>query len=426
MIATNPATPERADSEAKKPCSHVASLVNGATLLETIANENGYLQFAKCQHGKIEVIDRMETEKKIWAPDYDLKPFLETGCLFLPSAAWVSSVPTVTLLDEIKTFLLRYLFVPTDWVEPIALYLMMTWVYDRFTAVPYLRFLGEPGTGKTRSLEVCAALAYRGLKISGNITGPALFRSIEMVRGTVALDEADFKDSEEWNDIIKVVNCGYKAGIPVFRCEGFNHTPRPFYVYGPKIISTRQRFEDHATETRCLTFETQEVKIPGHIPYQIPTSFYVDTLALRNKLLRWRFENFHLIDAQAQESRVRDLAPRLGEIGISLCAIAPPGEILNRLIRFLTNYDLESKEGSDKALVTQALEQIGAGLPGGIRTATVGRIAIEANKLAVSLGKPEMTAKRVGGILRSSLGLKPRRTREGFVVDLSPKVAVNV
>jgi hypothetical protein len=27
----------------------------------------------------------------------------------------------------------------------------MTWVYDRFTAVPYLRFLGEPGTGKRAS-----------------------------------------------------------------------------------------------------------------------------------------------------------------------------------------------------------------------------------------------------------------------------------
>lgn len=349
-IGNGTTTEAVAQTESGKPRFYIASLVNGALLLEVIANPTGYLQLAKYHHGKVEVFDQTENEKHIWAPNYELKPFLDTGCLFLPSTAWASSVSTLEVLDDIKAIFKRYAFIPDEWLEPIALYLMMTWVYDRFTALVYLRFLGEPGTGKTRLLEVCAALAYRGLKISGNITGPALFRSIEMVRGTVALDEADFRNSEEWNDIVKVINCGYKAGIPVFRCEGFSHTPRPFCVYGPKIISTRQRFDDQATETRCLTFETQEVKIPNHIPYQLPLTFYEETLGLRNKLLRWRFDNFHGITPQAQESRVRSLAPRLAEVGISLCAVAPQGEILDRLIGFLANYDAQSKRAATRRL----------------------------------------------------------------------------
>jgi len=33
----------------------------------------------------------------------------------------------------------------------IGLYVLMTWVFDRFTAVPYLRFLGEPEQGRLDS-----------------------------------------------------------------------------------------------------------------------------------------------------------------------------------------------------------------------------------------------------------------------------------
>lgn len=68
--------------------------------------------------------------------------------------------------------------------------------------------------------------------------------------------------------------------------------------------------------------------------------------------------------------------------------------------------------------MTQAIEQIKESFPGGAKTATVGQIAAEATKIAASLGKPELSARRVGGILRSSFGLKPRKTRGGFVVDL--------
>lgn len=175
--------------------------------------------------------------------------------------------------------------------------MLATWVYDCFAAFPYLRFLGEYGTGKTRMLQVVAALCYRSLALSGNITGAALFCSIDLIRGTLAIDEADFKHSAEWSDIIKVLNNGYMTGFPIVRCDSRSgtFTPQSFYVYGPKIISPRHRFDDPATELRCITFETQERKVDPSIPLQLPPAFYEQAQALRNKLLGWRFDDFQQI-----------------------------------------------------------------------------------------------------------------------------------
>jgi len=402
-------------TEAKKPVSYVASRVKGGQLIETVVSSEGYFQFARCQNGNIEIVPQIEEENERLLPPYNLKALWECKALSLPSGAWATSVSTSDLLEEIKAFLPRYADLPDEWLEPLSLYVMMTWVYDRFTALPYLRFLGEPGTGKTRLLQVCSALSYRALCVSGSISGAGLFRSIDLLKGTLAVDEGDIRQSEAWNDIVKVLNCGYSLGSAVIRCErdGVNFMPTAFQVFGPKIISTRHRFDDEATETRCLTFETQERTISPHIPLQLPLQFFEEALHLRNKLLRWRFDNYHHISAQ--EGMVRGLNPRIAQMGASLCAVAPDGEVLERLVGFLGSYDSAGKETNDKALVGQSMQQLRE--RGGV-SATMGEITGEATEIAKSLGRPDLTAKRVGGILRSSFGLVPRRMTRGYVVIL--------
>jgi hypothetical protein len=64
----------------------------------------------------------------------------------------------------------RYADVPPFWEELIAHYVLMTWVHDRFTAVPYLRFLGEPASGKTRCLQVTSHLCYKSIIAGGATT----------------------------------------------------------------------------------------------------------------------------------------------------------------------------------------------------------------------------------------------------------------
>jgi hypothetical protein len=288
----------------------------------------------------------------------------------------------------------------------------MTWVYDRFTAVPYLRFLGEPQTGKTRLLQLCSAISYKGIAASGNITGAALFRTIDLVRGTVAIDEADFKNSDESADLTKILNNGYAADMPVIRCNRNDFSPEAFRVYGPKIISTRQRFQDDATESRCLTFETRIRKVPEHIPLQLPASFEQQACTLRNKLLQWRFDQFR--ETKAQEGKMRDLSPRLGQIGASLAAVAPNEDWLDKLVQFLRQADGD-REDSPKGLVKRAIELMQGDPPRA--TYTVGNITDQVNALAKQVGVEQMTAKKVGAIL-TALGYRKRRTASGYEVDL--------
>jgi hypothetical protein len=390
------------------------SFVEARLLAETIVTGDGHFRFAVAEAGKTQVVESVSQGKKQIVPSYSLRVLWDTGLVRFPSGIALCG-STEALIEEIKEFISRYANLPAEWLEIIALYILMTWVYDRFTAVPYLRFLGEPGTGKTRLLLICAAISYKGMVASGNITGPALFRTIDLVRGTMAVDEADFRDSQEWSDIIKVLNNGYTPGTPVIRCghQGEDFEPRAFFVYGPKIISTRSRFADEALESRCLTLETREGPLPAHIPLQLPLSFEKEALTLRNKLLKWRFDNFHLIDAR--EGEMRDLFPRSGQIGASLAAVAPTTESRSRLVSFLSRHDAEQREDSPKGIVLQALGKVAER---GGSAATVGELAEAANEISRSLGADDLTAKRVGGILRS-LGIIPRRTKNGYVVNLS-------
>jgi len=379
------------------------SLVKNGQLVETVVSDDGYFQFAIA--GESAPVNSIEDGKAQILPPYNLRAMWETGLVRFPSCADFCG-STGQLVEELERFIACYANVPHDWLEIIALYVLMTWVYDRFTAVPYLRFMGEPGTGKTRLLHICVSVSYKGM---------ALFRTIDLIRGTMAVDEADFKSSEEWSDITKVLNNGYTTGAPVVRCErlGTDFTPHAMHVYGPKIISTRLRFSDEALESRCLTLETREEQLPAHIPLQLPHTFEREARALRNKLLTWRFGNFFRI--QAREDEMRSLSPRTGQIGASLAAVAPSVESRARLVNFLSNYDASRREDGPKGMVLQGLNKL---RESGSLGATVGDVAKAVNDISESLGCDWLSAKRVGGILRS-LGFTPRRTKEGYVVDLS-------
>jgi hypothetical protein len=387
----------------------------GQTLVETIVTARGEFNFAVGTGDNILTALSIPDGDAVIEPPQQLRPLWETGLVKFPTgvAAYVSQAQ---LVEEMKEFIRRYCSIPEAWLELIAHYVLMAWAYDRFTAVPYLRALGEPGTGKTRLLQVVAAIAYKSIVVCGNITGPALFRTIDLIRGTMVVDEADFKDSAEWSDVVKVLNNGYTTGFPVVRCDvSDSFKQQAFHVYGPKVISTLSRFADDALESRCLTLETQEGPLAAHIPLQLPLSFEQEALTLRNKLLRWRFDN--CLRIQAREEEVRCLTPRAGQIGASLCAVAGDEDSRNRLVAFLTTYSNEQRADSPKAVVVQALSQLRAV---GFETATVGEVAEETNRIANGMGLEPFTAKRVGGIIRS-LGFPSKRTRDGYLVRLEPE-----
>jgi hypothetical protein len=228
------------------------------------------------------------------------------------------------LFKEIQSFLHRYLELPTDFEEIASLYILLTWVYEFAPSIPYLRVIGDWGTGKTRFLQVAGAVCFRPIFASGATTPAPIFRILEQFRGTLVLDEADFKDSSSWMEMVKLLNNGYRPGMPVLRADKENGKwyPRSYQVFGPKLIATRFPFKDEALESRCLTSEMEPLT-RDDIPRVLPPSFDTEVNDLRAKLLTFRLANLTRLKGKTfgNELLEPNLQPRLQEILIPLKAM---------------------------------------------------------------------------------------------------------
>jgi hypothetical protein len=317
------------------------------------------------------------------------------GVVLLPSAC-MDYGSQDKLVAEIKDFIHRYADVSAFREDLTAHFVLMTWLYDLFTAVPYLRFLGEPGTGKSRMLQVAGHLAYKGIFAGGATTSSPLFRLIEVYRGTLVIDEADYKSSDAWVDIIKILNAGLK-GVPVLRSEkvGDTYEPRPYDVYGPKILGNRFKFDDWALESRCITLEMDECPLRPDIPRQLPPKFYPEAQELRNKLLQWRFNQPP--NVKPDESALLHLEPRLTQIGTPIYSVSVDKEFRLQFVQFLGDYSRKQQTEKPQAVVVEAL----AGLMMGNQTQklTVREVTVAVNKLCVDRGAAESSAKRELGEL---------------------------
>src|SRR6185369_5606819 len=165
---------------------------------------------------------------------------------------------------------------------------LFSWIYDGFNELPYLRLRGDPGSGKTRFLLTVGSLCYKPMFASGASSVSPLFRIIDAFRGTLIIDEGDFRMSDEKAEIVKILNNGNARGFPVLRTEvtrqrEFN--PTAYHVFGPKIVATRGYFEDKALESRCLTEEMGLGGLRGDVPISLPEAYKQEALQLRNKLL---------------------------------------------------------------------------------------------------------------------------------------------
>lgn len=201
------------------------------------------------------------------------------------------------LYEELLVFISKYFEVTKSFREVAALYIMLTWVYERFNELPYLRVIGTLGTGKSRFLKVMAACSYHPMML-GSSSVAAMFRTIDKFKGTFILDEADFRSSEFSSDVAKILNNGHSKGMPVARMRGNTKgefITDIFEVYGPKILASRESFNDAALESRCFMqrlYPNSKIKAP----ISIGEEFEQEAILLKGKLLMFRFRNLSKIE----------------------------------------------------------------------------------------------------------------------------------
>ena len=129
------------------------------------------------------------------------------------------------LLDELFTFIGRYVSFPSvEHQVATALWVFHAHCTDAAESTPRLAILSpEPGSGKTRLLEMIGQLVPNAIQAT-NISAAALFRSIEKVRPTLLLDEADSylgpQTAKQHEDIRALINAGHRRGAETLRCVG--------------------------------------------------------------------------------------------------------------------------------------------------------------------------------------------------------------
>jgi len=219
---------------------------------------------------------------------------LQKQCVILPTKP-IEYGDEKTLQQEIYDFTYEYVDITDVFRKQSTWYIFLTWITEKLNTIPYLRALGDYGTGKTRFEDVIGGLCYKPMFVGGAIRSAPIFRVIDLWRGTAIFDEFTLQKSDESQDIIQILNSGYQRGKPVLRCKEGSFEVVAFDPFGPKVLATKKQFTDRALESRCIT-ETLRETNRNDIPIDLGSSFFEKRQELQNKLLMYRFKNWNKIE----------------------------------------------------------------------------------------------------------------------------------
>lgn len=128
------------------------------------------------------------------------------------------------VLSDVEQFLSRFVAYPSEHARVAhTLWVAHTWLMEQWESTPRIAFLSpEPGSGKSRALEVTEPLVPRPVH-AVNTTPAYLFRKVsdELGPPTILYDEIDTvfgpkaKDNE---DIRGMLNAGHRRGATAGRC----------------------------------------------------------------------------------------------------------------------------------------------------------------------------------------------------------------
>jgi len=236
--------------------------------------------------------------------------FLTSGSILFPSELmeyWTQK----DLLKDINDYLYKYIDIPQDYRIISTYYILLTYLYPNFSEIPYLRVIWDYGSWKSRLLKTIWSICYNPMITNWWTSLSAIFRMIEKFKWTLVIDEADMSYSDTNNEMIKLFNNGYQKWNPIMRADWEWFEPRCYEVFCPKLIWWRMEFRDKATESRCLT-NIMKRSNRKDLPIWLDSEFYNEWLILRNKLLKFKFDNFYNITLK--NTLIEWIEPRLNQI----------------------------------------------------------------------------------------------------------------
>lgn len=401
-------------------------ILNDGTIIEMLYDkQKNTTNLAICKDGKIEIKKSYKFNGILYRPHSPNKNIINSGVILFPSEP-KEFVSQKELIQKIQTFIHKYLSVSPFFEKIASYYVLLSFIYDDFNEIPYLRGLGDYGTGKSRLLQVVGSICYCPIFANGATTVSPIFRILNDFRGTLILDEADFKFSDTTAEIIKILNSGFMKNSPVIRSEANGNGSfdvKVFKVFGPKIIATRYLYKDTALESRMIT-EDMNLNFPSEtVPFNIPNSFWDEALEIRNKLLMFRFRKKGASKIKP-ELENREIEPRLNQIALPLMSIVDDENLIIEIKNLVKEYNEKIKVDRTLSYSYQILDAICKLLDEGYISPTIQQITERFNK---GLGAYEViTSKKMGYLVRKTLDLKTERTRDGYILSQDNKEKINI
>lgn len=369
--------------------------------------------------------DSYRTQGEVWRPPNQASGLLAAGALLLPDKA--APYPNLeTLVQRIRSFIHRYVDIPPTYELICTYYVLLTWQYDQFNEVPYLRVRGDFGSGKTRFLRAIGSLTYNPVFASGASTTAPLFHLLNIIRGTLVLDESDYKYSDATAEITKILNNGHAKGFSVLRCEptkdgGFN--ARAYYVYGPKILASREGFSDLALESRFITYDFDAKQVRADIPVSLPPSFAQEAVELRNQLLWYRLHRHASINESVLALNT-PLSKRSLQISLPLLSLIEKASERTSILSYLASQEaqLRSERGlQTEAELLQIIKQVMAAEGTASLSALTGAFVLRYGQRY----SRRITPKWIGYLLRSRLHLATRKSNGVYIISEGQQERLN-
>lgn len=311
-----------------RPSIIVSAIGKEGQIIETVyRSSSSEMALVIAQGSNIQIAPKWATGSKTYVPINPSNNLIRNNAVLLPSEP-AEYGSTQSLITELQQYIARYVSLSVHALGISAAYVLLSWVYDAFNELPYLRFRGDYGTGKTRALIVVGSLCYKSFLASGASTVSPIFHTLDTFRGTLVFDEADFRFTDEKAELVKILNNGNAKGFPVLRTcitQQREFNPQAFVIFGPKIVGMRRSYDDKALESRFLTIEMETGRSAG-VPINLPDEQKGEALLLRNKLLMYRLRTR---PAAAVDPTLADpaLEARINQILLPLLSVIPDREL---------------------------------------------------------------------------------------------------
>jgi hypothetical protein len=129
----------------------------------------------------------------------------------------------------------RYVELTPHQFVAVSLWIMHSFVYDRFTVTPRLTLTSPVrGCGKTTLLDLVEALCLRPLK-SDSITAASIYHAVDREHPTLLIDEGDNLGLAVNGALRAVLNSGHRRGGKVARY--YHGQARSFSTFSPAAIA---------------------------------------------------------------------------------------------------------------------------------------------------------------------------------------------